>query len=134
MAEEESTYVSTGNVTGTGISIGKDVHTSVTINQQTQQELLDLIQQLQTEIQSAQIPDGAKSVLLTKAVPEMSQAVQSEDPKAGFQRGLERIDEQLQGAGAVAEHASGIVDTVAKIAKTIGIPLLHAAPYLAALL
>jgi hypothetical protein len=64
----------------------------------------------------------------------MSQAVQSEDPKSGFQRGLERIDEQLQGAGAAAEHASGIVSTVAQIAKTIGIPLLHAAPYLAALI
>jgi hypothetical protein len=34
----------------------------------------------------------------------------------------------------LAEHASGIVDTVAKIAKTIGIPLLHAAPYIAALI
>ena len=42
--------------------------------------------------------------------------------------------EQLQGAGAVAEHASGIVDTVVKIAKTIGIPLLKAAPYIAALI
>ena len=73
-------------------------------------------------------------MLLTKAVPEMAQAVQSDDPKSGLQRGLERIDEQLQGAGAVAEHASGIVDTVAKIAKTIGIPLLKAAPYLAALI
>jgi hypothetical protein len=41
---------------------------------------------------------------------------------------------QEGGAGAVAEHASGIVDTVAKIAKTIGIPLLHAAPYIAALI
>jgi thiamine phosphate synthase YjbQ (UPF0047 family) len=114
--------------------MGTNVQATVTITQQTQQELLDLIQQLQAEIQKAQIPDGAKDVLLTKAVPEMSQAVQSDDPKSGLQRGLERIDEQLQGAGAVAEHASGIVDTVAKIAKTIGIPLLHAAPYLAALI
>ena len=132
MADEKSSYVHTGDVSGTGIAIGQDV--TVTINQQTQQELLDLIKQLQEEIQSAQIPDGAKAVLLEKAVPEMTQAVQSEDPKSGFQRGLERVDEQLQGAGAVAEHASGIVDTVAKIAKTIGIPLLHAAPYIAALI
>ena len=116
------------------IAIGQDVQATVTINQQTQQELLDLIKQLQQQIQDAQLPEGAKTVLLEKAVPEMTQAVQSEDPKSGFQRGLERVDEQLQGAGAVAEHASGIVDTVAKIAKTIGIPLLHAAPYIAALI
>jgi thiamine phosphate synthase YjbQ (UPF0047 family) len=134
MAEEKGSYVHTGDVSGTGIAIGQDVQATVTINQQTQQELLDLIKQLQQEIQNAQIPDGAKSVLLQKAVPEMTQAVQSEDPKSGFQRGLERIDEQLQGAGTAAEHASGIVETVAKIAKTIGIPLLHAAPYIAALI
>jgi len=134
MAEEKSSYVNTGNVSGTGIAIGQDVQATVTINQQTQEELLDLMQQLQQQIQAAQIPDGAKQVLLDKAVPEMTQAVQSDDPKSGFQRGLERVDEQLQGAGAVAEHASGIVDTVAKIAKTIGIPLLHAAPYIAALI
>ena len=134
MAEEKSSYVNTGNVSGTGIAIGQDVQATVTINQQTHQELLDLIKQLQQQIQAAQLPEGAKTVLLEKAVPEMTQAVQSEDPKSGFQRGLERVDEQLQGAGAVAEHASGIVDTVAKIAKTIGIPLLHAAPYIAALI
>ena len=132
MADEKSSYVHTGDVSGTGIAIGQDV--TVTINQQTQQELLDLIKQLQQQIQGAQLPEGAKQVLLEKAVPELTQAVQSEDPKSGFQRGLERVDEQLQGAGAVAEHASGIVDTVAKIAKTIGIPLLHAAPYIAALI
>jgi O6-methylguanine-DNA--protein-cysteine methyltransferase len=134
MAEEKSSYVSTGNVSGTGIAIGQDAQATVTINQQTQQELLDLIKQLQQQIQDAQLPEGAKAVLLEKAVPEMTQALQSKDPKSGFQRGLERVDEQLQGAGAVAEHASGIVDTVAKIAKTIGIPLLHAAPYIAALI
>jgi thiamine phosphate synthase YjbQ (UPF0047 family) len=134
MAEEKSSYVNTGNVSGTGIAIGQDVQATVTINQQTQQELLDLIKQLQQQIQDAQLPEGAKTVLLEKAVPEMTQAVQSEKPKSGFQRGLERVDEQLQGAGAVAEHASGIVDTVAKIAKTIGIPLLRAAPYIAALI
>jgi thiamine phosphate synthase YjbQ (UPF0047 family) len=134
MADEKSSYVNTGPVSGTGIAIGQDVQATVTINQQNQQEVLDLLQQLEQEIQNSQLPEGAKSVLLAKAVPEMTQAVQSEDPQSGFQRGLERIDEQLQGAGAAAEHASGIVDTVAKIAKTIGIPLLHAAPYIAALI
>jgi hypothetical protein len=134
MSGEKSSYIRTGNVSGTGIAIGTDAQATVTINQQTQQELLDLITLLQAEIQKSQIPDGANDVLLTKAVPEMQEALKSEDPQSGFERGLERIDEQLQGAGAVAEHASGIVDTVAKIAKTIGIPLIRAAPYVAALL
>jgi len=134
MAEEEGSYIHTGNISGEGIAVGPHAQATVTINEQTQRELLDLIQELQQEIQNARLPEGAKSVLLAKAVPEMTQAVQSEDPQSGFQRGLERIDEQLQGAGAAAEHASGIVDTVAKIAKTIGIPLLHAAPYIAALI
>lgn len=134
MAEEKSSYVKTGDVSGTGIAIGQDVQATVTINQQDQRELLDLIQQLQAEIQKAQIPEGAKRVLLTKAVPEMNQAVQSDDPKSGFQRALERVDDQLQGVGAVAEHVSGIINTVTKIATLIGIPLLHAMPYLAALI
>lgn len=134
MAEEKGFHVKTGDVSGTGIAIGQNVQATVTINQRTQQELLNLVQQLQAEIQKAQIPEGAKRVLLTKAIPEMNQAVQSDDPKAGFERGLERVDEQLQGAGAVAEHVSGIIITVTKIAKLIGIPLLHAVPYLAALI
>jgi len=134
MAEQKSSYVKTGEVSGTGIAIGQDVQATVTINQGTQRELLDLVQQLQAEIQKAQIPDGAKRVLLAKAIPEMNQAAQSGDPKSGFERSLERIDEQLEGAGAVADHVSGIISTVTKIATLIGIPLLHAAPYLAALI
>jgi thiamine phosphate synthase YjbQ (UPF0047 family) len=134
MADDKGSFIHTGNISGQGIAVGDHAQATVTINQQTQQELLDLIKQLQQQIQAAPIPDGAKQVILEKAVPEMTQAVRSDDPKSGLQRGLERVDEQLQGAGAVAEHASGIVDTVAKIAKTIGIPLLHAAPYIAALI
>jgi hypothetical protein len=134
MTDQEGSYISTGDISGQGIAVGPHAQATVTINQQTQKELLDLIQQLQAQIQTAQLPEGAKNVLLTKAVPEMTEAVQSKDPKSGFQRGLERVDEQLQGAGAVAEHVSGIVETVAKIAKTIGIPLLQVAPYLAALI
>ena len=53
MAEEKSSYVNTGNVSGTGIAIGQDVQATVTINQQTQQELLDLIRQLQQQIRSS---------------------------------------------------------------------------------
>lgn len=46
MANDKSTNISTGDISGTGIAIGTDVQATVTINQQTQQELLDLIQQL----------------------------------------------------------------------------------------
>jgi hypothetical protein len=131
---EEGFSIKTGDVSGTGIAIGKNVRQSVAINQGTQHELLDLVQQLQAEIQKAQIPDGAKSVLLTKAIPEMNQAAQSDDPKSGFKQSLERIDDQLNGVGATADHVSGIINTVTNIAKLIGIPLLHLMPYLAALI
>ena len=134
MADEKGSSIRTGNVTGQGIAIGPHARASVTINQQTQKELLDLLLQLRSDIQKAQIPDGAKNVLLTKAVPEMEQAVHSADPKSGFERGLERVNDQLQGAGAVANNVSGILTTVVKIAKTIGTGISVAAPYLAALL
>jgi hypothetical protein len=42
MADEKSSYVHTGNISGTGIAIGQDVQSTVTITQGQQQELLDL--------------------------------------------------------------------------------------------
>lgn len=131
---EEGFSIKTGNVEGTGIAIGQNVRQSVAINQGPQRELLDLVQQLQAEIQKAQIPDGSKSVLLTKVIPEMNQAAQSDDPKSGFKQSLQRIDDQLQSVGATADHVSGIINTVSSIAKLVGIPLLHFMPYLAALI
>ena len=135
MADENKSFnVTTGNITGTGIAVGKNVRASVTINEQTKKELTELLQQLRSEIQKAELPDGAKNVLLTKAVPEMEQAVHSPDPKSGFERALERINDQLQGAGAVANNVSGIVSTIVKIAKTIGTGISVVAPYLATLI
>jgi hypothetical protein len=134
MADEKHSYVRTGDVSGTGIAIGQDVQSTVSVNQGTQRELLDLLQQLQSDIRGARVPQGAKDVLLTRALPEMEKAARSEDPTSGLQRGLERVDEQLQGAGVLAEHVSGLIGTAAKIAAAIGVPLVHVAPYLAALL
>jgi hypothetical protein len=134
MSDEGSSYISTGNVSGTGIAVGPHAQASVTITQETKAELAQLLDELRTEIQNAQLPDGAKNVLLTKAVPEMHEALQSDDPKSGFQRGLERIDDQLQGVGAVTDHVSGILETIKKIAKTVGLGLSVAAPYIAALI
>lgn len=134
MADEKRSSVRTGDVSGTGIAIGQDVQATVTVNQGSQRELLDLLRQLQAEIGAAQLPQGAKDVLLTRAIPEMEKAARSKDPASGLQRGLERVDEQLQGAEAATEQISGIIGTVAKIAASIGVPLLHVAPYLAGLL
>src|SRR5579875_4177993 len=108
-----------GNVTGTGIAIGTGASASVVMNQQTERELTDLRAQLREQVQKAEIPDGAKAVLLQRAVPEMEQAVHTADPKPALQHGLERINDQLEGAGAAASKVEGIVSTVAKIAGTV---------------
>lgn len=122
--------IKTGNVTGTGIAIGHNAQASVTMGAETQKEVLALLQQLRDEIQKANIPDAAKSIILSKAVPEMENAVNSGEPKSGLERGLERINDQLQGAGAVATNVSGIVGTVTKIAQAVGIAVKTVAPFL----
>ena len=126
--------ITTGNVSGTGIAIGDHAQATVTFNQQKQDEVLNLLQQLRAEIQKSAISEGAKNVLLTKAVPEMQKAVTSNDPKSGLERGLERVNNQLEGVDNAAKHVGGIVDTVAKIAQTVGIGIKIVAPFLASLL
>lgn len=130
MADRNSN-ITTGNVTGTGIAIGTGAHASVVINEQAQKELSSLVSLLREQLQKADLPEGAKNVLLNKAVPEMETAVSSQDPKPALQRGLERINDQLEGAGAVAKNVSGIVDTVARIAGIIGIGVKTVAPFIA---
>jgi hypothetical protein len=125
--------IKTGDISGTGIAVGHGAQASVTITQESRNEILNLLKQLRDEIQKSAIPDGAKSVLLNKAVPEMEKAVQSDKPKSGLEQGLERINDQLEGAGAVASTVSGIVETVTKIAKSAGIAIKVVAPFLSAL-
>lgn len=123
-----------GNVTGTGIAIGSGASANVVMNQQTQKELTDLLTVLREQVQKAEIPEGAKTVLLQRAMPEMETAARSADPKPAFERGLERINDQLEGAGTTAKNVQGIVDTVAKIASTVGIAVKVVAPFVAGLL
>ncbi len=131
---EQSGNITTGDISGTGIAVGAGARATVTINQKTQEELTGLFQLLRAEVQKANLSEGAKNVLLTKAVPEMEAAVRSPDPKPAIQRGLERIDDQLQGVNAVAKDVVGIVGTVAKIAGVVGLAVKTVAPFVAGLL
>lgn len=134
MGEGDDKSIKTGNVSGTGIAIGHGARATVTITPQIRNEIADLLQQLHLEIQQATIPDSTKKVIANKALPEMESALESDDPKSGLARGLERVNDQLEGVGAAASSVSGIVETIAKIAGSAGIVLKTVAPFLAALL
>jgi hypothetical protein len=130
----QNSSVTTGNITGTGIAVGAGAQASVTIDSGAQKELLSLIAALRSHVENSSLPEGAKAVLLTKAVPEMETAAASADPKSGLKSGLQRIDDQLQGVGAVASSVSGIVQTVSKIASVVGLGVKVVAPFIAGLL
>jgi hypothetical protein len=132
--DNQDSKVTTGNVTGTGIAIGAGAQATVIISQQAQKEVLSLLSLLREQLEKSDLPEGAKNVLLNKAVPEMETAVQSPDPKPALSRGLERINDQLEGVGAAAKNVSGIVDTIAKIAGVVGIGVKAVAPFIASLL
>ena len=134
MPDQGDKSIHVGNISGSGIAVGHGAQATVTISQQSRDEIASLLERLRNEIRSAGIPESAKKVLLDKAVPGMNEAVRSQDPKSGLERGLERINDQLEGAGAVASNVSGIMDTVTKIAKSAGIVVKTVAPFLAALL
>ena len=134
MAGQGDKSIKVGNISGTGIVVGHGAQAEVTITQQGRDEIIGLLEQLRKEITNASIPDNTKNVLLNEAVPEMDQAIRSTDPKSGLERGLERINDQLEGAGAVASNVSRIIGTVTKIAKSAGIVIKTVAPFLSALL
>jgi len=134
MAGQGDKSIKVGNITGTGIAVGHCAQAEVTITQQSRDEIIGLLEQLRKEITNASIPNSTKNVLLNKAVLGMDQAIRSTDPKSGLESGLERVNDQLEGAGAVASNVSGIIETVTKIAKTAGIVIKTVAPFLSALL
>jgi hypothetical protein len=134
MSEGNDKSIETGDVSGTGIAIGHGARATVTITQQNRDEIAGLLRQLRAEIQQATLPDSTKNVIANKALSEMESALESDDPKSGLARGLERINDQLEGVGAAASSVSGIVQTVAKIAGAAGIVVKTVAPFLAALL
>jgi hypothetical protein len=130
----QNSSITTGNITGTGIAVGSGARATVNIDTQAQQELLGLIAALREHVQNSSLPEGAKNVLLTKAVPEMEAAAASPDPKSGLSHGLQRIDDQLQGIDAAASSVGGIVETVSKIASIVGVGVKVVAPFIASLL
>jgi hypothetical protein len=134
MSESSNKSINVGDITGTGIAVGHGAQAHVTITQQNRDEISSLLKQLRDEITKADIPEGSKNVLLNKAVPGMDEAVTTKDPKSGLEKNIERINDQLEGVGAIAQNASGIVDVVSKIAKTAGIAIKTVAPFLAGLL
>jgi hypothetical protein len=133
MSSQNSSII-TGNIAGTGIAVGSGAQATVSVDTGAQQELLRLIAALREHVQNSDLPEGAKNVLLTKAVPEMEAAAASPDPKSGLSHGLQRIDDQLQGIGAVAGSVAGIVETVSKIASVVGVGVKIVAPFIASLL
>jgi hypothetical protein len=130
----QNSSITTGSITGQGIAVGPGAQATVNIDTRAQQDLLALIAALREHVQNSSLPEGAKSVLLTKAIPEMETAAASPDPKAGLAHGLQRIDDQLQGIGAVAGTVGGIVETVSKIAGIVGVGVKVVAPFIASLL
>ncbi len=123
-----------GNVAGTGIAIGHGASAHVTITQGERAQLKTLIEQLRDEIQKAAIPETAKTVLLNKALPEMEKSADAEDPRSGLERGLERINDHLEGVGAVASKVGGIIGAATKIASVAGVAIKAVAPFLASLI
>jgi hypothetical protein len=134
MSERRDLGIRTGDITGAGIAVGHGAQAHVTISQEGRDEIARLVEQLKRDIAVADIPEGTKKVLREKAVPEMAEAVSASDPKSGLERGIERINDHLEGVGAVTTKVSGIVETVTKIAQTAGIVVKAVAPFLAALL
>ena len=132
--DPQNSSITTGNITGTGVAVGPGAQATVTVDSGSQKELLSLIAALRAQVQNSTLPDGTKTVLLTKAVPEMEAAAAAPDPKSGLRNGLQRIDDQLQGVGAAASSVSGIVETVSKIAGMIGVGVKVVAPFIASLL
>ena len=134
MAGQGDKSIKAGNISGTGIALGHDTRVNVKITQQNPDKIIGLLEQLRQEIKNANLPESTKNVLLNKAVPEMDQGIRSTDPKSALEHGLERINDQLEGAGAVANNVSGIIKTVTKIANSAGIVIKTVAPFLSALL
>lgn len=123
-----------GNVSGQGIAIGHGARATVQLSPQQKEDLGGLVKELFAQIQAAEIPEGAKQVLANKAAAEMTEAIAAPDPAPGLSRGLERVNDQLQGLNVGASKVEQIVNTAARIASTVGIGFKAVAPFLASLL
>lgn len=127
--------IKTGNITGnTGFAIGPGATANVTITSGVDAgKLAALIAQLQKDIADAPIPESAKKLMLERAVPSIAEGVEKKQPDLAV-RGIERINDQLEGLAVGAEHVSRIGETVKKIGGLLSVGLTAAAPYLAKLM
>ncbi len=124
-----------GDITGAGIAVGSGARAqgTYTVTQEGRNEITELLEQLKKEIATADIPEGVRNVLLGRAVPQMEQALETDDPQSGLERGLERINDQLEGVGAVTKNVSGIAEKAMKVAQFASIAVKSTAPFLAAM-
>lgn len=124
-----------GNVSGnTGFAIGPGATANVTITSGIDAgQLANLISQLQRDITEAPIPESAKKLMLEKAVPAIAEGAEKKQPELAV-RGIERINDQLEGLAVGAEHVSKIGETVKKIGGLLSVGLTAAAPYLSKLM
>ena len=125
-----------GNVhNSVGVDIGSGARSEVTFTQtpQANDELIELLQQLRVEIIAAAIPESTKKAMLSGAVPQMEEAVESGDPKPALERGLQRINDNLEGVGAAATNVSGIADKAMRIAQAAGVAVKAVAPFIASI-
>lgn len=134
MSKQNDMSIRTGDISGSGIAVGHGAQARVTITQETRAEIIQLLEELRAEIRNAAIPQETKKGLLTEVVPRMVEAAQSSDPESGLQSGLARTNDFLQAVGATTKNVSGLIETVGKIAKSVGIAFKTVAPYLWALL
>jgi hypothetical protein len=134
MTDGEKTFIRTGNVSGTGIVLGSDNQTTVVVQTGAEKEILSLVEELRAQIEQSALPEGTKSVLLSRVVPSMQEAAKSPQPAPALKASIERVDDVLASANTAAGNIQGIVASVAKIAGLVGLGIKVVAPFVASLL
>jgi hypothetical protein len=123
-----------GNISGTNQQFGNNNTQNVTMTQSDRELAAALLETLRQQIHAAPIPDAAKKTLTQEVIPQMQAAARQPDPKPGLTHGLEAVNTHLEKVNTAATSVTGIVETVAKLAKLIGTGVGVVAPFLAALL
>lgn len=119
-----------GNVSGVGHAIGHGARSNVQFGPQQADELKQLVSELKQHLAEAPVPEAAKQVILTRAIPELEKAPTTPDPQHAVKSSLERISENLEVAGAAGEKVVKIAEVVKKIAGVVGLGLSAVAPFL----
>jgi len=124
--------VRTGNISGTGIAVGNQAHARVAFGPQIQEELIELIKQLHSQIGSADIPDGAKRVLLRGPVADIEAAARAQKPPE-ITSAIRVANDTIESVGVAANKVAGLADTFGKIAAAAGLVYQNVAPFLSKL-